>query len=99
MAQSKPDLASNRVRVQKTKKCYLCRSKDRTLLDLGAKVNESVREQLEHVFECSLAGQEICYPCRNQFETALFQLVSFKNKVIFNTGVYELSLLTQDVLK
>ena len=87
MAQLKLDLVSSYdVRGQKAKKCYLCRRPDRALLNLSAKVNESVREQLELVFECSLDGQEICYPCRNQFETALFQLVSFKNKVIFNTG-------------
>ena len=66
--------------------CYLCREEREQTLELRSKVNENLRYNLEHVFECSLAAERVCYSCRNDFESAVYQMVEFKNKFLFAPG-------------
>jgi len=70
-----------------SKRCYLCRLQvsSHAVIDLNNKSSESLKRSLEHVFEVCFKNELVCYPCRNEFESSISQMMQFKNKHLFNS--------------
>ena len=82
-----------------SKRCYLCRLQvsSHAVIDLNNKSSESLKRSLEHVFEVCFKNELVCYPCRNEFESSISQMMQFKNKHLFNSGM--LSILSFHAFK